>query len=748
MMRILIVCTILCSFNLVGFGQLVRPVDYVDPFIGTEGGGNVFPGACMPFGMVKLGPDCGDMTSNAGYTSEGEINGFSHVHVSGTGGGPKYGNVLLMPVTGELDINHYGSLRSDEKASAGYFSVKLTRYNTLVEITATRSAGFHQYTFPAGKSTILVDAGSFLRPSFCSDCNERQKLVGAEIEIMSDTLIEGYTRVRHGWNEGEAYTVFFSIVFDTPAKSYGTWKNGKIKNGNKIESDSGEPSGAFFTFTNSPNQAVRVKVGISFLGRLKARENVMREIPHWNFDHVRQAAGNEWNRYLSAIQVETPSVDLKKMFYTALYHSLLMPVDRTGENPLWNSKAPYYDDFYAIWDTYRATHPLITLIAPNKQVEIIQSLIDIYRHERFMPDARSGNETGRTQGGSNCDVLIADAFVKGLKGIDYESGLESMINNAENDPGDDARAKGRGGISDYNKLGYISTSYERAGSRTVEYAYNDFCIAELAQGLGKDSLYRKYLQRSGNWKNLLKPITDHGAQGFIMPRSASGTWDETYKGRNWTPDRGWYDVYPFTTLTSGSWPDFFYEANSWEYSLYVPHDVYGLMRASGGREKFVVRLDTFFENGYFNIGNEPSFLTPCLYNYMGRPDRTAEWVHTAIKRNYNATKTGLPGNDDSGSMSAWFAFHSMGFFPNAGQDIYLITAPMFGKVTLALDNGKQFTITTKNLSDKNKYIIAAKLNGKDFSQCWFRHSTIMEGGTLEFTMGDKASAWGTANLPQ
>lgn len=747
MKRIIITFSLLCSFSLIVVGQNKFPADFVDPFIGTEGGGNVFPGACLPFGMIKLGPDCGDMTSNAGYSSEGDINGFSHVHVSGTGGGPKYGNVLVMPITGEVNL-HCGSLRSDEKAAVGYYAVKLNRYNILAELTSTQRAGFHQYTFPAGKSSILVDAGSFLKTSFCTNCDELQKLVGSEVEIISDTLIEGYTRVRHGWNEAEAYTVYFSIIFDTPAKSYGTWKNEKIKYGNKSESDSGEASGAFFTFNTDANQVIRLKVGISFLGRLKARENAVREIPQWNFEKRRQAAVNEWNKYLSVVQVKTANPDLKKMFYTALYHSLLMPVDRTGENPLWVSEAPYYDDYYAIWDTYRATHPLITLIAPEKQVEIIQSLIDIYKHEKFMPDARSGNETGRTQGGSNCDVLIADAFFKGLKGIDYETGLESMLNNAENDPGDDARAKGRGGISDYNKLGYISTSFERAGSRTVEYAYNDFCIAQLARGLGKDSIYQKYLQRSGNWRNLWKPIKDHGAQGFIMPRSANGNWDEAYKGRNWTPERGWYDVYPFTTLTSGSWPDFFYEANSWEYSLYVPHDVYGLMQASGGREKFVARLDTFFEKGYFNIGNEPSFLTPCLYNYVGSPDKTAERVRKAIKRNYNATKTGLPGNDDSGSMSAWFAFHSMGFFPNAGQDVYLITAPMFEKVILTLGNGKQFTITTKNLSDKNKYIISAKLNGKNFNQSWFRHSTLMEGGTLEFIMGDKPSAWGTENLPQ
>jgi predicted alpha-1,2-mannosidase len=747
MKKLFLIWTLLGMSLICSLAQEMRPVDYVDPFIGTEGGGNVFPGACLPFGMVKLGPDCGDLTSNSGYTSDGEIIGFSHIHVSGTGGGPKYGNVLIMPVTGEVKVAQYGSARSNEQASAGYYTTMLTKYNVKAELTATHSVGIHQYTFPAGKSSVIIDLGSFLKTLYCTDCDELQKLVGTEVEIVSDTLIEGYTRVRHGWNEAEAYTVYFSALFDTPADEYGTWKNGKLKHGSKGEYDSGENTGAYFTFNTTANQVVRVKVGVSFTGRMKARQNVFRETQGWDFAAVRKAASDRWNGYLSSIKVETASTDLKRMFYTALYHTMLMPTDRTGENPLWKSEAPYYDDFYAIWDTYRATNPLLTIIAPDKQVEIVRSLIDIYEHEKFMPDARSGNETGRTQGGSNCDVLIADAYVKGLSGIDYNKGLESMLTNAEKDPGADARAKGRGGITDYNKLGYVSTSYERAGSRTVEYAYNDFCIAEVAKGLGKDSISHQYYSRSGNWRNLWKPINNHGSKGFIMPRKADGSWDDDYKGRNWEWQRGWHDVYPFTTLTSGSWPDFFYEANSWEYSLYVPQDVEGLVESCGGKEDFIARLDTFFVNGYFNIGNEPSFLTPCLYNYVGRPDRTADRVRTAINKNYNATKTGLPGNDDSGSMSAWFDFHSMGFFPNAGQDIYLIGAPMFEKVTINLSNGKQFIIKTFKLSEKNKYIISAKLNGKPFNQSWFRHQDILNGGTLEFTMGPNPSGWGKDNLP-
>lgn len=712
---------------------------YVNPFIGTEGDGNTFPGATLPYGLVKLGPDCVELKSNSGYIPGADIQGFSHLHVSGTGGGPKYGNVLLMPRVGKVSCTNYASPHTNEDAKAGYYTTKLTKYDVKVELTTSHSVGFHQYTFPASDSaSILIDLGSFLGIPWWPDFSEAQKLVGSEVEIVSDTMIEGYTRVRHGWNEGEAYTVYFCAVFDTPAENFGTWKDTTISSGNKSEFDSGEKTGAYFTYTTKQNQEIKVKVGISFVGRLKARQNILNEIPDWDFNKVAHQASDIWNKNLAVVEVETPSEEIKKVFYTALYHAQLMPADRTGENPLWVSPEPYYDDFYAIWDTYRATNPLLTIINPDRERDIVRSLIDIYQHEGFMPDARSGNETGRTQGGSNCDVLIVDAYLKGLQGIDYEKGLEAMINNAENNPDADARMKGRGGNLLYNQLGYVPSEVERAGCRTVEYAYNDFCIAQLAKAMGKDSIANVYMERSGNWKNIWKPISHLGAKGFIMPRLANGDWDEEYRLKS----RFLKDKYPFDVTLGGTWSDFLYEANSWEYSLYVPHDVPGLVEASGGKRAFETRLDTFFTHPFYNITNEPSFLTPCLYSYIGLPSRTADWVRWSIDKYFNASKAGLPGNDDSGSMSAWVAFHSMGFFPNAGQDLYLITAPMFEKVKINLAGGKQFVIITHNLSSKNKYIVSAKLNGKPFNQCWFTHDIIMQGSTLELTMGSKPGNWG------
>ncbi len=341
------------------------------------------------------------------------------------------------------------------------------------------------------------------------------------------------------------------------------------------------------------------------------------------------------------------------------------------------------------------------------------------------------------RGGSNCDVVIADAYFKGLKNIDYEKGLASMIKNATVPPGDDERKEGRGGLPDYNTLGYVSTNYERAGTRTVEYAYNDFCIAEMAKAMGKDSLAKIYYEKSNNWKNLWNPdIESEGAKGFIWPRHEDGSWQED-----------------FNVHKSGTWPDFFYESHSWEYSLYVPQDVNGLIEACGGNEKFIQRLDTFFIkesytqtpwlNDYYNVTNEPGFLTPTLYNWAGRPDKTSETVRRIIADEYNATPAGLPGNDDAGSMSAWFAFHAMGFYPVAGQDLYLITAPHFEEVTIQLEENVSFTIIANGLNDKNIYVQSASLNGKPLNKSWFTHTEIKNGGNLTLKMGAEPSEWAT-----
>lgn len=719
---------------------------FVDPFIGTQKGGNTFPGAALPFGMVKLGPDCLPPGSNMGYLPIGNsLRGFSHLHVSGAGGGMKYGNVLVAPVVGDINLNDFNSARTYEKASPGYYAAGLKRYGVDAELTVSHSVGMHKYKFPeSNKSNILIDAGSFLgeTPSYF----EAQFFVGSEIEIVNDTLIEGYTRVRGGWNMGDAYTVYFSVAFDTPASNYGIWKDNILYPVEKNSVDNGNKCGAYFTYNTAKGQEVSLKVGISFISIGKARENIITEIPGWNFKEVVQNARNSWNKVLNTIYIDGATAEQNKIFYSALYHALLQPSDRTGENPRWLSKEPYYDDFYAIWDTYRATHPLITIILPSRQRDIVRSILDIYKNEGYMPDARSGNYTGRTQGGSNTDMIVADAFVKGLTGIDYLLAYEAMIKNAEVPPGGNEQAYGRGGLLEYNSLGYVPFDkpndrkmtfyppayrlFERAGSRTMEYAANDFAIATVAKGLGKTDDYLKYRTRAKNWSNLWYPKKSHGAKGFILPRRKDGTWDDSYD-----------------LLRAGSWGNFFYESNSWEYSLYVPHDMKSLIDSCGGRDAFISRLDTFFNRNYYGVANEPGFLTPCLYIYAGRPDKTNDRVRAIIRKYYKATPDGITGNDDSGSMSSWYIFNTIGFFPNAGQDVYLITAPHFKKTTFTLENGQQFIITAENLSEKNTYITSASLNGKPLDQAWFKHEDIQNGGQLNFVMGNKPTDWGTKNLP-
>lgn len=451
---------------------------------------------------------------------------------------------------------------------------------------------------------------------------------------------------------------------------------------------------------------------------------------------------SEWNNILNKIEVTGKEEDKIKL-YTALYHCYLQPVDKTGENPKWISTEPNFDDFYAIWDTFRATHPLFTLLTPSVQSNMVRSLIDIYRNEGYMPDARSGNDNGRVQGGSNCDILIADAMVKNLQGIDYGAGLQAMLKNAEVAPGGDERKEGRGGLADYNSLGYVSSAYERCLTRTFEYSNCDFAIATVADRLGKQDIANKYYKNASNWQNTWNDrITSLGFSGFAWPRNEEGKyWDKEH----------------FSTLKSGNWGEPTYETFSFELSFYVPHDMKSLIQKCGGEEIFTQRLDTFFTHkiwdqryhiGLFQIANEPGFLIPSLYNYVNRQDKTAEIVRYILKNRYKTTRDGIPGNDDSGSMSAWYAFHSIGFYPNAGQDTYLISSPVFNTVTIHLENGKTLKVITKKNNDKNIYIQSATLNGKPLNKNWFCHKDICEGGTLEFVMGSKPSKWSrTGELP-
>ena len=728
-------------------GEYVAPLSqYVDPRIGSEGLGRVFIGPSCPYGMVKPSPDCTPSPNSGWLPMPERVDGFAQVHVSGTGGGPKYGNVLVTPFGNGMDrVNHY-DYREYETIRLGYYDTQFKQNGIRAEITTANRASFYRFTYPEDSlKSLAVDAGFFLGENPVPDAREAQQFVGSEIQVLSDHEVAGYTRIRGGWNNGKAYTVYFYAETDRPFVQSLTWKGNRITKA-QSQYDSAEKTGALLRFAKN-DKVVQLKVGISFLSMQKAKFNAHSEIPHWSFEKVHQDLLGQWEQLFQKIEID-PSTPLakKRMFYTGLYHTMLMPVDRTGENPLWSDPEPYYDDFYAIWDTYRSSSPLITLIDPKREADIVRSLVNIYKRDGYMPDARSGNSNGRTQGGSNAEIVIADAFVKGLKGIDYELALEAMLKDATVPPGGNEEAEGRGGLIPYLELGYIPHGIDRAGNRTVEYSYCDYAIALVAKGLGKEDLYQRYLKQSENWKNLWRSDYEHeGAKGFIMPRDKEGNWLDSIPFGHSTRMQPKFKYTPVTfegPWYTPWWGMFFYEASSWEYSLSIPHDVPGLIEKCGGAADFEKRLDIFFDKGFFNVNNEPSFLTPCLYHWLGKPWRSSDRIREIIAKNYNDGPVGLPGNDDSGAMSSWLAFHMIGLYPNAGQDYYLIHTPLLESTTFHLEGGKEFKVVAKGLSDKNCYIQGVTLNGKDYPYSVLRHKDIMTGGELVLKMGKKPGNWG------
>ena len=726
-LKTIVVTVYLLLCSMVSLAQVWQ---YVDPRIGSEGVGRTFPGPSMPFGMCKPGPDC-TVKPNAGWAKMPEVvTGFSQTHVSGTGGGQKYGNILIQPIISPPEVGGArGGLsqrRLSEEFSLGYYATTFES-GIKTEITTSERCAFYRIHYPKAGS-LLIDATHYLGKNPVPDLREQQQFIGGEVEVVNNHEVRGYSRVRGGWNNGDAYTVYFCLVSDKPFKQ---------KSENTIE------------FADT---LLNIKVGISYVSEQQAKRN----IPACDFDTQLMQLRDSWETLLSRIQIKGTEAD-KRMFYTALYHTMIMPVDKTSENPKWTEK-PYYDDYYAIWDTYRSSSPLITLIDPKREAEIVNSLLNIYKREGYMPDARSGDCNGRTQGGSNAEVVIADAFVKGLgRGvwsekcgvkIDYDLALEAMLKDAEVDPGADHEKHGRGGLKEYLEYGYLPYGIDRAGTRTIEYAYNDYCIALVAKGLGRTDIYDRYLKQSQNWKNLWRSDYEwDDVKGYIMPKDAQGRWLDSVP---WGKSKVFHPLIPYTPITKVApwylpwWSTFFYEALSAEYSLSIPHDVPGLVEACGGAETFRKRLDMFFDRKRYNVGNEPSFLTPCLYHWIGRSDLTSDRVRKIITENYNDKPDGLPGNDDSGAMSSWLAFHMMGLYPNAGQSYYLLHAPLIPEWTMQLANGKSLHGTVKG---KGTHFEKVTLNGKLLDDARLEHADLMQGGELVFYLSKKNSQLGNKIFP-
>ena len=740
-----LLCLVYASQGAAAAGQSRRRLtSHVDPFIGADGGGNTVPGAAVPFGFANPSPDTvpnpdPDHWDTSGYESDKPIAGFSQTHVSGTGGEGKYGNFRVTPQAGEVNLQDLSSPKQDETAEPGYYAVTLTKPRVRAELTATRLVAVHRYTFEAaGPAHLIIDAGSVVFTG--GGAGRRQRPIASHARVVSPTRVEGTGSFIGGWNPSP-YTLHFSAEFSRPFTSSSTWRGGELHAG--ARSVAGEQTGAglVLSFDAGGVRQVEMKIGLSFVSVERARANVVRETRGAGFDEIRRRASREWEQVLSKIKVEGGSEDERRIFYTALYRSHYMPHDLTGENAWWVSAEPHYEDFYAIWDTFRTLHPLLTLIQPGRQRDMLRSLVDTYRHTGWMPDARIAGSNGMTQGGSNSDVLIADAFVKGLKGVDYQTAYRAMVRNAEEES---ARPLYEGReTSEYKARGYLSMRNERSASRTLEYAYDDFCLAQVARGLGKTADYRKYLARSRNWANLWD-----GATKSVRPREEDG---------------GWMEPFDKTKLYMLDAPRFiwmsapYYEGSAYQYSTYVPHDVRGLVERVGGDDAFVRWLDAFFgegagaevlrPEGLYTQGNEPDLLAPFLYVHAGRADKTQARVRRLMRSEYKTGRAGLPGNDDAGTMSSWYVWCAVGLYPNAGQNFYYIGSPVFTHSTIDLGGGRAFAIEAAGASAENVYVQSATLDGRPLGRAWLTHAEVARGGRLVLSMGREPTRWGGANRP-
>lgn len=747
----------------------------VDPLIGSVNGGNVFAGASLPYGMAKAVADVSGQNT-AGWSYDfSNVTGFSTLHDSGTGGQPSMGNfpISVQPsCQGRSDgvgvfegqgCQFGGKLEravdyvnGSVEARPGYFGLRL-KNGVEAEMTVTEHAALYRFRFAGSNGTVsplvLLDLTDLQ--------DSRQNATVAVDPKTGRMMASGTFLPSFGVGSYQAYTcVDFrgARISDT-----GVWTNERAGTGphdlfvNRGYSLFYIQAGGFVHFGAPSDGVLQARVGMSFISAEQACQSAENEIKDWDFDDVRSAAEEQWRQKLSGVSIQPggASTDLQKTFFTGIYRTTLSPQNYTGENPLWQSTSPYFDSFYCIWDSFRSDFPFLTLVDPSALTQMIQSLLDTYKHLGWLPDCRMQFCKGYTQGGSNADIVLSDAYVKNLSSasIDWNLAYEALVNDAENEPFDWG-VEGRGGLQSWKRIGYIPVNdYDYLGfgppfhsiSRSVEYAYNDFAVATVAHGLGKEADYQKYLSRSGNWKNLFKADqtsywlngTDTGFVGFPQPRYTNGTW------RYQDP----IECSPLDEFCSySSNPKETFESAIWTYQFYAPHAEAELVSLLGGPDAFVKRLDYLHTSGLLDIGNEPSELNTFQYHYAGRPGRSAYRIHTYIPSTFNDSISGLPGNDDSGAAGSFLAFAMSGLFPVAGQNVYLLTPPFFEKVSYTSPiTGKTATICNTNFDPEYKriYIQKATLNGRSYTKSWIGHEFFLEGGVLEFELDDQESEWGT-----
>ena len=723
-----------------------QPVDYVNPFIGTSNYGTTNPGAVCPQGLMSVTPfnvmgaesnkfDKDSQWWSAPYTSDNNyFTGFAHVNLSGVGC-PELGGLLLMPTAGDLNVDYsqYGSAYTEEVAKPGYYGTKLTKYGIKAEATASMRTGLSRFTFPAGKGNILLNLGEGLT-------NE----TGATVRIVNDTEIEGSKLMgTFCYNPQAVFPVYFVMKVSKAPKQMGYWKkqrpmkgveaewdgySGKYKLYTKYNRDmSGDDVGVWFTYDNEANEVIEVKMGVSFVSIENARLNMNTEQPDFNFDKVSKAAREQWNSDLSRVLVEGGSKDEKTIFYTALYHMLIHPnilQDVNGEYPMMESlktgktSGNRYTVF-SLWDTYRNVSQLMTLLFPERQVEIIRTMVDMYKESGWLPKWELFGRETLTMEGDPSIPYIVDAWMRGIRDFDVETAYQAMRKGATT-PGEFNLM--RPDANDYFTKGYVPLreKFDNSVSHALEYYIADWNLSKFAQSLGKKEDAKLFYDRSMGYKHYYSK--EYGTLRPILPDGTFYSPFDPLQGANFEPSPG------------------FHEGNSWNYTFYVPHDIAGLTKLMGGKKKFVDKLQMVFDKKYYDMANEPDIAYPYLFsNFKGEEWRTQKTVRGLLRDYYHNAPNGLPGNDDTGTMSAWAVFAMMGFYPACPGDVnYTLTSPLFDKVTIKLNpdyyKKGELVIGTNRTHADEIYIQEVKAGSKKLNGYFISHDELVNAGSIEYKL--------------
>lgn len=717
------------SFSIVScIKQEIKPLkltDYVNPFIGTDGPGNTYPGATVPFGMVQLSPDIGipGWDRIAGYYyKDSIISGFSHMHLTGTGAGDLY-DILVMPTNSrfnkrikENNYKPFSSFTHDkETASPGYYSLDLIDFGIKAELTATRRTGIHKYTFSEDeKSQIHIDLGYALNWDNPTD---------TYLKVVNESTIEGF-RKSTGWAKDQR--VYFVIKLSKDFNAYQLFEDNQLVE----KTATGKNTKIILDFKTAENEQIVLKTGVSSASIDGAYKSLEEEAKDFDFNKYKTEADNSWEKELQKIVVTTSEKSKKEIFYTMMYQSMLAPTllsDQDGNYKGANHKtmkAEGFDryDTFSLWDTYRAAHPLYTIVHPERTSDMINSLLAHYKETGLLPVwSMQGNETNMMMGYHSVPVVV-DAYFKGIEKFDVALAYEACKNSAMTD----ARE-----IDTYKGIGYVPIDEQHENwsvSKTLEYAFDDWCISQFAKALNKTEDYKYFLNRSENWRNVYDEKST-----FMRPKYKNGEFLEEFIPKEYTP--------------------YFCESNAWQYFWSVPQNIEELISSVGGNENFEKKLDTMFTLkalpeeklpifstgmiGQYAHGNEPSHHVAYLYNYVGKPWKTQKLVREILETQYKNTPDGHCGNEDCGQMSSWYIFSSLGFYPvNPAQGVYSFGSPLFDNAVINLENGKTFNIETLNNNSENKYIQTIELNGKLIERNYITHKEIANGGELIFTMGN------------